>query len=66
LILFGKYTDHHQINFEDQVGGHGSIGGEQLFPFILAKREWKFDTSRVTSSSDLYPMLKRLRDQLIN
>jgi hypothetical protein len=66
LILFGKYTDHHQINFEDQVGGHGSIGGEQLFPFIMAKREWKFDTSKVISSSDLYPLLKRLRDQLVN
>lgn len=66
LILFGQSTDHHQINFENQVGGHGSIGGEQLFPFILAKREWKFDTSKVISSSDLYPLLKRLRDQLVN
>ncbi|MGE5263443.1 MAG: alkaline phosphatase family protein [Acidobacteriota bacterium] len=66
LILFGQSTDHHQINFENQVGGHGSIGGDQLFPFILAKREWKFDTSKVISSSDLYPLLKRLRDQLIS
>ena len=65
LILFGKFTDHHQINFEDQVGGHGSIGGAQLFPFILAKREWKFDTTDITCASDLYRPLKCLRDQLV-
>lgn len=65
LILFSKYTDHHQINFETQVGGHGALGGEQLFPFILAKREWKFDTSRVIDASGIYPLLKRLRDQIV-
>ncbi|MBI4788479.1 MAG: alkaline phosphatase family protein [Chloroflexi bacterium] len=65
LILFGADTDHHQINFEDQVGGHGSLGGAQLFPFILAKREWKFDTANIADASDLYHPLKRLRDQLV-
>jgi hypothetical protein len=65
LIIFGDYEDHHQINFETQVGGHGSLGGEQQFPFIMAKREWKFDTSDVTCASDLYPMLRRLRDRLL-
>jgi hypothetical protein len=63
--LFGKSINHHQINFETQVGGHGSIGGEQLFPFILAKREWKFDTSGVIDGTDIHRMLKRLRDRLI-
>ncbi len=65
LILFGDYVDHYQINFETQVGGHGSLGGEQQFPFIMAKREWKFDTSDVTCASDLHPMLRRLRDRLV-
>ncbi len=65
MILFGEYLDHHQINFEAQVGGHGSLGGGQQFPFIMAKREWQFNTTGVTGASDLYPMLRRLRDQLI-
>ncbi len=65
LIIFGKFTKNKQINFEHQVGGHGSVGGEQLHPFVLAKREWKFDTSRVTSASELYPLLKRLKDQVL-
>ena len=62
LVLFGAFDGHKQVNFEAQVGGHGSIGGDQLHPFLLVKREWGFDVASVTSSSDLYPMLVSLRD----
>ena len=57
-------TSQHP-RFENQIGGHGSLGGEQLFPFLLAKREWGFDTSQVSDACDLYPQLKRLRDRLV-
>ena len=63
LVVFGAYGGEKQVNFEDQVGGHGSIGGDQLHPFLLVKKEWGFDTSRVTNASDLYPMLVGLRDR---
>lgn len=63
LVVFGAYDGRAQVNFEHQVGGHGSIGGEQLHPFVLAKPEWSFDTSAVASSSQLYPMLVGLRDR---
>jgi hypothetical protein len=53
-----------QVNFEDQVGGHGSIGGDQLHPFVLAKTDWGFDLSQATDSSDLHPLLVRLRDRV--
>ena len=62
LVVFGAYDGSRQVNFEHQVGGHGSIGGEQLHPFVLVKREWSFDTSSVTNASELYPMLVSLRD----
>jgi hypothetical protein len=65
LILFGEYSEGQQINFEDQVGGHGSVGGEQLAPFVLAKSEWNFDTRQVKGATDLYPLLKRLKDRLV-
>lgn len=65
LIIFGAYEGRRQVIFEWQVGGHGSVGGEQLFPFILAKREWGIDTSCVIEASDLYPQLRHLRDRLI-
>jgi hypothetical protein len=61
LVVFGAYDGATQVNFEDQVGGHGSIGGDQLHPFLLARREWGFDLSAVTNASDLYPLLAGLR-----
>ena len=63
LVVFGAFDGKAQVNFEDQVGGHGSIGGDQLHPFLLAKREWAFDTSGVTNASQLHPMLVALRDR---
>jgi hypothetical protein len=64
LVLFGRYRDGRQVNFEDQAGGHGSAGGEQLHPFLLVKKEWGMDTEGVVDASGLYPLLVRLRDEL--
>lgn len=65
MILFGGFVGGEQINFENQVGGHGSVGGEQLHPFILTKREWNIDTSNVTGAHELYPLLQGIRDRLL-
>ncbi|MHB1400379.1 MAG: alkaline phosphatase family protein [Trichloromonadaceae bacterium] len=35
LIIFGAYDGERIACFDDQVGGHGSIGGEQLRPFLI-------------------------------
>jgi Type I phosphodiesterase / nucleotide pyrophosphatase len=64
IVVFGAFIDGKQVNFENQAGGHGSIGGEQLHPFLLVKGEWNLDTSQVNSSQQLYPVLCRLRDRL--
>ena len=64
LIVFGAFKNGKQVNFENQSGGHGSIGGEQLHPFVLAKREWGLDTSDVRGAFQLHPILCRLRDTL--
>jgi type I phosphodiesterase/nucleotide pyrophosphatase len=63
LVVFGAYDGGKQVNFEAQVGGHGSIGGDQLHPFVLARKQWGFDLSGVTNASDLYPLLVKLRDR---
>ncbi|HEY6875868.1 MAG TPA: alkaline phosphatase family protein [Candidatus Dormibacteraeota bacterium] len=63
IVVFGAYDGEKQVNFEDQVGGHGSIGGDQLHPFLLAKKDWGFDTSAVTNASEIHPMLVSVRDR---
>lgn len=64
LVIFGAFKDGKQVNFENQAGGHGSIGGEQAHPFVLAKREWDLDTTAVQGAHELHPILSRLRDRL--
>ncbi|TMC10061.1 MAG: alkaline phosphatase family protein [Chloroflexi bacterium] len=64
LVVFGRYRDGRQVNFENQVGGHGSAGGEQLHPFLLTKREWGLDASAVRSAEGLYPVLNSLLERL--
>ena len=64
LVAFGAFVDGKQVNFENQAGGHGSIGGEQLHPFVLARREWELDLAGVTGAQGLHPILSGLRDRL--
>lgn len=35
LIIFGDYDGQRIACFDEQVGGHGSVGGEQLKPFLI-------------------------------
>jgi hypothetical protein len=57
IIVFGRWNGAEQINFEKQVGGHGSIGGEQAHPFLLARTKLNLKLEDVTDSSALYPLL---------
>jgi hypothetical protein len=39
LVIFGAYDGEGIACFDDQVGGHGSIGGEQSRPFLILPAE---------------------------
>ena len=39
LIICGAYDGERIVCFDDQVGGHGSVGGEQLRPFLMLPKE---------------------------
>lgn len=64
MVIFGAFRGGRQVNFEHQVGGHGSVGGEQVKPFLLVKEEWGIDVGGVEGAADLHPILSRLRDRL--
>ncbi len=65
LIVFAAFAGGRQINFENQAGGHGSIGGEQLHPFVLARRSWQLNTDSVRGAHELHAVLCDLRDRLL-
>ena len=60
LIVFGRWDGTEQINFETQVGGHGSIGGEQNHPFLLARSNLGLRVEGKTDASELYGVLRAL------
>jgi len=35
-VLFGSFDGYDIISFDDQVGAHGSAGGDQVYPFIIS------------------------------
>jgi len=55
LIIFGAYDDGLIACFDDQVGGHGSVGGEQSLPFlILPNGHPLLDREQITGHTTLY------------
>ena len=60
IIIFGAVIgDNRVVNFEEQYGGHGGIGGMQNYPFIISARE--IDEEELTISK-LYSLFNRERD----
>lgn len=60
VIVFGRWNGVEQINFERQIGGHGSIGGQQTHPFMLARTELDLRLAGVIDASALYEVLHPL------
>jgi hypothetical protein len=54
LVLFGAYDGAEIISFDDQVGAHGSAGGEQLRPFILAPEELNLESELLENARDIH------------
>jgi hypothetical protein len=54
LVLFGSYDGYDIVSFDDQVGAHGSAGGNQLYPFIMGPRELGLDAVVLEDARDLY------------
>jgi hypothetical protein len=60
LIAVGRFDDGRQVDFEDQLGGHGSIGGEQCHPFVLARAELGLRIKGINDATELHGVLREL------
>jgi hypothetical protein len=47
------------ISFDDQIGAHGAIGGEQSWPFIMAPRGLVPPDYTIEDPMDLHPLFRR-------
>jgi len=50
LVLFGAYDGYDIVSFDDQVGAHGSTGGDQTYPFLIAPRTLDVPMSSASTS----------------
>jgi hypothetical protein len=54
LVLFGAYDGYEIISFDDQVGAHGSAGGDQVYPFIIAPKQLAISKERLEDARDIH------------
>jgi putative membrane protein len=50
--------------FEELVGSHGGLGGNQSKPFLMAPSEWNFDATEIVGAETLHKVLKTRLEQL--
>jgi hypothetical protein len=53
-VLFGSYDGHDIISFDDQVGAHGSAGGDQVYPFIISPRSLALAGEALEDARDIH------------
>ena len=52
--------------FEDLVGSHGGVGGDQSRPFILYPSSWKVSDDEIIGAESIYKLLKENLAELKN
>ena len=57
LVLFGAYDGYEIVCFDDQIGAHGSAGGSQLHPFIIAPKSLGLEAAVLEDARDLHGAL---------
>jgi hypothetical protein len=54
LVLFGAYDGYEIVCFDDQIGAHGSAGGSQLHPFLIAPASLGLENARLEDARDIH------------
>jgi putative membrane protein len=67
-ILVNSFYDPEGMNevaaFEELIGSHGGLGGNQSKPFLMIPSEWSFDGTEIVGAENLYKILKTQLEQL--
>jgi hypothetical protein len=54
LVLFGAYDGTDIICFDDQVGAHGCIGGDQTYPFVMTPSTLDLADTPLNDARDIH------------
>jgi hypothetical protein len=53
-VLFGAYDGTFIVSFDDQVGAHGSAGGDQVYPFIMGPARLELNNEVLEDARDIH------------
>ena len=53
-VLFGTFDGYDIISFDDQVGAHGSAGGDQVYPFIISPERLDLASESLEDARDIH------------
>jgi hypothetical protein len=54
IVLFGAYDGYDIVSFDDQVGAHGSAGGDQVYPFIMTPPDLDLSDEVIEDARDVH------------
>ena len=57
IVLFGAYDGYEIVSFDDQVGAHGSAGGDQVWPFLIAPGALGTANERIDNARDIHRVI---------
>jgi hypothetical protein len=58
------YNPEKVAAFEELIGSHGGLGGNQSKPFLMTPSEWNFDGAEIIGAETLHKVLKGRLEQL--
>jgi hypothetical protein len=53
-VLFGSFDGYDIVSFDDQVGAHGSAGGDQVYPFIISPDKLSLANETLEDARDIH------------
>ncbi|MFN2603423.1 MAG: alkaline phosphatase family protein [Gemmatimonadaceae bacterium] len=53
-VLFGAFDGYEIVSFDDQVGAHGSAGGDQVYPFLITPAGLVARDERIEDARDIH------------
>ena len=53
-VLFGSFDGYDIVSFDDQVGAHGSAGGDQVYPFLISPEKLGLSGETLEDARDIH------------
>jgi len=57
LVLFGAFDGQEIVSFDDQVGAHGCVGGDQAFPFLITPPGLDLTGAQIDDARDIHRLV---------